>query len=140
AVDIDFSAHLDRKDLRFMRAAAAYGYLALDQAIKDSGLSESEVSNIRTGIIMGAGGSSTEDMVETADVLREKRLKRIGHYRVTRTMGSTVSACLATPFRMKGVYYSLPSHSATSAHCNGIELVLVLLGNLEKVVVGGGQA
>jgi 3-oxoacyl-(acyl-carrier-protein) synthase len=140
AVDIDFAAHIDRKDLRFMGAAAAYGYLALAQAIQDSGLTENEVSNIRTGIIMGAGGSSTEDMVETADVLREKGLKRIGPYRVTRTMGSTVSACLATPFKIKGVNYSISSACATSAHCIGNAMELIQLGKQDVVFAGGGEA
>jgi 3-oxoacyl-[acyl-carrier-protein] synthase-1 len=140
AVDIDFSTLIDRKDLRFMGSAAAYGYLSLDQAIKDAGLSDSEVSNIRTGIIMGAGGSSTEDMVETADILREKGIKRIGPYRVTRTMGSTVSACLATPFHIKGVNYSISSACATSAHCIGNAMELIQLGKQDVVFAGGGEA
>jgi 3-oxoacyl-[acyl-carrier-protein] synthase-1 len=140
AVDIDFTPLIDRKDLRFMGAAAAYGYLSLEQAIKDAGLSESEVSNIRTGLIMGAGGSSTEDMVETADILREKGLKRVGPYRVTRTMGSTVSACLATPFHIKGVNYSISSACATSAHCIGNAMELIQLGKQDVVFAGGGEA
>ena len=140
AVDIDFSAHIDRKDLRFMGAAAAYGYLSLRDAIADAGLEEQDVSNIRTGLIMGAGGSSTEDMVETADILREKGLKRIGPYRVTRTMGSTVSACLATPFRIKGVNYSISSACATSAHCIGNAMELIQLNKQDVVFAGGGEA
>jgi 3-oxoacyl-[acyl-carrier-protein] synthase-1 len=140
AVDLDFSTLIDRKDLRFMGAAAAYGYLSLDQAIKDAGLNATEVSNIRTGLIMGAGGSSTEDMVETADILREKGLKRIGPYRVTRTMGSTVSACLATPFHIKGVNYSISSACATSAHCIGNAMELIQLGKQDIVFAGGGEA
>ncbi|MDR2212211.1 MAG: beta-ketoacyl-ACP synthase I [Pseudomonadales bacterium] len=140
AVDFDFSAHIDRMVLRFMGAAAAYGYLSLDQAIKDSGLSAAEVSNIRTGLIMGAGGSSTEDMVETADILREKGVKRIGPYRVTRTMGSTVSACLATPFHIKGVNYSISSACATSAHCIGNAMELIQIGKQDVVFAGGGEA
>jgi 3-oxoacyl-[acyl-carrier-protein] synthase-1 len=140
AVDIDFSAHIDRKDLRFMGAAAAYGYVSLRDAIADSGLNENEVSNLRTGLIMGAGGSSTEDMVETADILREKGLKRIGPYRVTRTMGSTVSACLATPFRIKGVNYSISSACATSAHCIGNAMELIQLNKQDVVFAGGGEA
>src|SRR5690554_4381592 len=107
AVPMDFSEHIDRKDLRFMGAAAAYGHVSMQQAIAHAGLDAGEISNLRTGIIMGAGGSSTEDQVETADILREKGLKRIGPYRVTRTMGSTVSACLATSFHIKGVNYSI---------------------------------
>lgn len=107
-VDVDFSELIDRKILRFMGQAAAFGYLSMDQAIKDSGLEDSDVSNIRTGIIMGAGGSSTEDIVEGADILREKGLKRVGPYRVTRSMGSTVSACLATPFKIRGSITRFP--------------------------------
>jgi len=140
AVDMDFTQHIDRKDLRFMGAAAAYGYIAMKQAIEDSGLSAAEVSNFRTGIIMGAGGSSTEDQVETADILREKGLKRIGPYRVTRTMGSTVSACLATPFHIKGVNYSISSACATSAHCIGNAMELIQLGKQDVVFAGGGEA
>ncbi len=140
AVEMDFSQHIDRKDLRFMGAAAAYGHIAMQQAIKDAGLEESDVSNIRTGIIMGAGGSSTEDQVETADILREKGLKRIGPYRVTRTMGSTVSACLATSFRIKGINYSISSACATSAHCIGNAMELIQLGKQDMVFAGGGEA
>jgi 3-oxoacyl-[acyl-carrier-protein] synthase-1 len=140
AVEMDFTQHIDRKDLRFMGAAAAYGHVAMQQAIKDAGLEESEVSNIRSGIIMGAGGSSTEDQVETADILREKGLKRIGPYRVTRTMGSTVSACLATSFRIKGINYSISSACATSAHCIGNAMELIQLGKQDLVFAGGGEA
>jgi 3-oxoacyl-[acyl-carrier-protein] synthase I len=140
AVDIDFTSLIDRKDLRFMGAAAAYGYLSLKQAIADAGLTDADVSNIRTGLIMGAGGSSTEDQVETADILREKGLKRIGPYRVTRTMGSTVSACNATPFKIKGVNYSISSACATSAHCIGNAMELIQLGKQDIVFAGGGEA
>lgn len=140
AVDIDFSELIDRKTLRFMGDAAAYGYLAMQQAITDAGLQDDDVSNTRTGIIMGAGGSSTEDMVETADTLREKGLKRVGPYRVTRTMGSTVSACLATPFRIKGVNYSISSACSTSAHCIGNALELIQLGKQDMLFAGGGEA
>jgi 3-oxoacyl-[acyl-carrier-protein] synthase-1 len=140
AVTMDFSQFIDRKDLRFMGAAAAYSHIALQQAVADSGLGESEISNIRTGIIMGAGGSSTEDVVETADILREKGLKRIGPYRVTRTMGSTVSACLATSFKIKGVNYSISSACATSAHCIGNAMELIQLGKQDVVFAGGGEA
>jgi 3-oxoacyl-[acyl-carrier-protein] synthase-1 len=140
AVDIDYTTMIDRKDVRFMGAAAAYGYLSLQQAIADAGLGPNEVSNIRTGLIMGAGGSSTEDQVETADILREKGLKRIGPYRVTRTMGSTVSACSATPFKIKGVNYSISSACATSAHCIGNAMELIQLGKQDVVFAGGGEA
>lgn len=140
AVDIDFSTLIDRKDLRFMGAAAAYGYLSMQQAIADAGLSPADVSNIRTGLIMGAGGSSTEDQVETADILREKGLKRIGPYRVTRTMGSTASACNATAFEIKGVNYSISSACATSAHCIGNAMELIQLNKQDVVFAGGGEA
>jgi 3-oxoacyl-[acyl-carrier-protein] synthase-1 len=140
AVDMDFTTLIDRKDLRFMGAAAAYGYVAMKQAVDDSGLTHAQVSNVRTGLIMGAGGSSTEDQVETADILREKGIKRIGPYRVTRTMGSTVSACLATPFEIKGVNYSISSACATSAHCIGNAMELIQLGKQDVVFAGGGEA
>ncbi|MES2625495.1 MAG: beta-ketoacyl-ACP synthase I [Pseudomonadota bacterium] len=140
AVDMDFSQLIDRKDLRFMGTAAAYGYIAMRDAITDSSLTPEQVSNNRTGIIMGAGGSSTEDQVETADILREKGLKRIGPYRVTRTMGSTVSACLATPFRIRGVNYSISSACATSAHCIGNAMELIQLNKQDVVFAGGAEA
>ena len=140
AIDIDLSDHIDRKALRFMGDAAGFGYIAMEQAIKDAGLDESDISNIRSGIIMGAGGSSTEDMVEAADILREKGLKRVGPYRVTRTMGSTVSACLATPFKIKGVNYSISSACSTSAHCIGNALELIQLGKQDILFAGGAEA
>lgn len=140
AIDLDFSEYIDRKTLRFMGDAAGFGYIAMEQAIKDAGLDETDVSNIRTGIIMGAGGSSTQDMVETADILREKGLKRVGPYRVTRTMGSTVSACLATPFKIKGVNYSISSACSTSAHCIGNALELIQLGKQDILFAGGAES
>ena len=140
AVDIDLSEHIDRKTLRFMGDAAGFGYIAMDQAIQDSGLEEADVSNFRTGIIIGAGGSSTEDIVETADILREKGLKRVGPYRVTRTMGSTASACLATPFKIKGVNYSISSACSTSAHCIGNAVELIQLGKQDVIFAGGAEA
>jgi len=140
AVDIDFSEYIDRKNLRFMGAAAAYGYISMARAIADAGLEEDQVSNIRTGIIMGSGGTSTQDQIETVDVLREKGLKRVGPYRVTRTMGSTVSACLATPFKIKGANYSISSACSTSAHCIGNAMELIQLGKQDMVFAGGGEA
>lgn len=139
-VDIDFESHIDRKVLRFMGDAAAYGYIAMQQAIDDADLKPEQVSNLRTGIIMGAGGSSSEDQVEAADILRTKGLRRIGPYRVTRTMGSTVSACLATPFGIKGVNYSISSACATSAHCVGNAVELIQLGKQDVIFAGGGEA
>lgn len=140
SVDIDFSAVIDRKALRFMGDAAAYGFLSMEQAVKDSGLKDDEVSNYRTGIIMGAGGSSSQDQVEAADILRNQGLRKIGPYRVTRTMGSTVSACLATPFKIKGVNYSISSACATSAHCIGNAVELIQLNKQDVIFAGGGEA
>ena len=102
-VTIDFADRIDRKHLRFMGDAAAYAYLSMQQAIDDAGLTAAEVSHIRSGIIAGSGGASSANLVEAADILRERGLKRVGPYRVTQTMGSTVSACLATPFKIKGI-------------------------------------
>jgi 3-oxoacyl-[acyl-carrier-protein] synthase-1 len=139
-VNISFEDHIDRKHLRFMGDAAAYGYIAMDQAIKDAGLTDADVSNDRTGIIMGAGGSSSADQVEAADILRTKGIRKIGPYRVPRTMGSTVSACLATPFKIRGVNYSISSACATSAHCIGNAVELIQLGKQDVVFAGGGES
>lgn len=139
-VDISFEDHIDRKVLRFMGDAAAYGYISMQQAITDAGLTDAEVSNERAGIIMGAGGSSSADQVEAADILRTRGLRKIGPYRVPRTMGSTVSACLATPFKIKGVNYSISSACATSAHCIGNAVELIQLGKQDVVFAGGGEA
>ncbi|MDX1491530.1 MAG: beta-ketoacyl-ACP synthase I [Pseudohongiellaceae bacterium] len=140
SIDLDLSSLIDRKVLRFMGDAAAFGYLSMEQAIEDAGLTEDQVSNIRTGIIMGAGGSSSADQVEAADILRKSGVRKIGPYRVTRTMGSTVSACLATPFKIKGVNYSISSACATSAHCIGNAMELIQLGKQDVVFAGGGES
>ena len=139
SVDIDLEALIDRKFLRFMGQAAAFSYIAMQQAIEDSGLSPEDVSNPRTGLIAGSGGASTLNQMEAIDTLREKGVKRIGPYRVTRTMGSTVSACLATPFKIKGVNYSVSSACATSAHCIGQALEQIQLGKQDIVFAGGGE-
>ena len=139
SIDINLSELIDRKILRFMGDAAAFAYLSMQQAIADSGLSETQVSNERTGIIMGSGGASSMNLVEAADILREKGLKRVGPYRVTQTMGSTTSACLATPFKIKGVNYSISSACATSAHCVGNAMELIQLGKQDVVFAGGGE-
>ncbi|MFB0961885.1 MAG: beta-ketoacyl-ACP synthase I [Pseudomonas sp.] len=138
-VDIDLEALIDRKFLRFMGQAAAFSYIAMQQAIEDSGLSPEDVSNPRTGLIAGSGGASTLNQMEAIDTLREKGVKRIGPYRVTRTMGRTVSACLATPFKIKGVNYSVSSACATSAHCIGQALEQIQLGKQDIVFAGGGE-
>lgn len=140
SIEIDLSEHIDRKILRFMGDAAGFSYVAMQEAIEDSQLKDEQISNERTGIIMGAGGSSTADQVEAADILRTKGLRRIGPYRVTRTMGSTVSACLATPFKIKGVNYSISSACATSAHCIGNAMELIQLGKQDVVFAGGGES
>lgn len=139
SIDINLSELIDRKVLRFMGDAAAYSYIAMQQAITDAGLSEDLVSNTRTGIIMGSGGASSMNLVEAADTLREKGVKRVGPYRVTQTMGSTVSACLATPFKIKGVNYSISSACATSAHCIGAAMEQIQLGKQDIVFAGGGE-
>lgn len=137
--DIDFADFIDRKQLRFMGDAAAYAYIAMQQAIADSGLSDEQVSNIRTGIIAGSGGASASSQTEAADILRDKGIRRVGPYRVTQTMGSTVSACLATPFKIKGVNYSISSACSTSAHCIGNALEQIQLGKQDVVFAGGGE-
>lgn len=139
SVDLDYTSLIDRKLVRFMGDAAAYAYLSMDQAIKDAGLTEDQVSNVRTGLIAGSGGASSADIVETADILRTKGVRRVGPYRVTRTMGSTVSACLATPFKIKGVNYSITSACATSAHCIGNAMEQIQLGKQDIVFAGGGE-
>ncbi len=138
-IDIDLKEHIDRKQLRFMGDAAGYAYIAMQQAIEDSGLEPEQVSSVRTGIIAGSGGASSANLVEAADILREKGIKRIGPYRVPQTMGSTVSACLATPFQIKGVNYSISSACATSAHCIGNAMELIQMGKQDVMFAGGGE-
>ncbi len=137
--DIDLAAAIDRKRWRFMGDAAGYAYLSMEQAIADAGLSPEQVSNPRTGIIAGSGGASSANQVEAADILRDRGLRRVGPYRVTQTMGSTVSACLATPFQIKGVNYSISSACSTSAHCIGNGMELIQMGKQDVVFAGGGE-
>lgn len=139
SVDIDFKEYIDRKILRFMGDAAAYAYISMQQAIADAGLSEDLVSNPRTGLVMGSGGASSSNQVEAADILRNKGLRRVGPYRVTQVMGSTTSACLATPFKIKGVNYSMSSACATSAHCIGNAMEQIQLGKQDIVFAGGAE-
>ena len=139
SVDIDLDAAIDRKVKRFMGDAAAFAYLSMQQAIADAGLTEEQVSNVRTGLVAGSGGASTLNQMESVDILREKGVKKIGPYRVPRTMGSTVSACLATPFKIKGNNYSISSACATSAHCIGHAMELIQLGKQDIVFAGGGE-
>jgi 3-oxoacyl-[acyl-carrier-protein] synthase-1 len=139
APDIDIPALVDRKQLRFQGDAASYAYIAMQQAIDDSGLKPADISNVRTGIIAGSGGASAAMQVEAADILRERGIRRVGPYRVTQTMGSTVSACLATPFKIKGVNYSISSACSTSAHCIGNAMEQIQLGKQDVVFAGGGE-
>ena len=139
SINIDLEDRIDRKVRRFMGDAASFAYVAMDEAVRDSGLEPSDVSNIRSGIVAGSGGASSFNLIESADILRTKGLKRIGPYRVTRTMGSTVSACLATPFAIKGVNYSITSACSTSAHCIGHAVELIQLGKQDIVFAGGGE-
>ncbi len=138
--EINLADFIDRKAIRFMGEAAGYAFVAMQQAVEDSGLTEEHVSNPRTGIIAGSGGADSKSQTEAADILREKGLKRVGPYRVTQTMGSTVSACLATPFKIKGVNYSISSACATSAHCIGNAMELIQLGKQDVMFAGGGEA
>lgn len=136
---INLDEVIDRKLKRFMGDSAAYSYLSMREAIEDSGLTADMVSNPRTGLVAGSGGASSSDIVESVDILREKGVRKVGPYRVTRTMGSTVSANLATPFSIKGVNYSMTSACATSAHCIGHAMELIQWGKQDIVFAGGGE-
>jgi len=138
-VDLDLAELIDRKILRFMGPSAAYGYIATERAIADAGLSEDQVSNIRTGLVMGSGGVSGEMFTETIDVMRAKGIKKAGPYRVTQIMASTVSACLATPFKIKGTNYSIASACATSAHSIGHAMELIQMNKQDIVFAGGAE-
>lgn len=137
--DIDITEHIDRKVRRFMGDSAAYAYIAMQQSIDDAGLEESDISNVRSGLIAASGGASSNNIVESADVLRARGVRKIGPYRVPRTMGSSVSACLATPFKIKGVNYSITSACATSAHCIGAAAEQIQLGKQDVIFAGGGE-
>ena len=139
SIDIDIDAFIDRKVKRFMGNSAAYAYISMQQAIEQAGLSDDMVSNPRAGIIMGSGGGSSANQVEAADILRNKGLRRVGPYMVPRTMSSTVSACLATPFHIKGVNYSISSACATSTHCVGNAYELIQMGKQDIIFAGGGE-
>ncbi len=136
---IDPDTAIDRRLRRFMGNAAAYAYLSMQQAIADAGLSADEVSSSRVGLVAGSGGASSANQVEAADLLRDKGIKRVGPFMVPRTMGSTVSACLATPFRIRGVNYSITSACATSAHCIGHGAQLIQWNQQDIVFAGGGE-
>ena len=139
SIEIDQEALIDRKLRRFMGDAAAFSYIALKEALADSGLEPDDISNERTGIVAGSGGASSSNLIESADILREKGLKRVGPYRVTRTMSSTVSACLATAFSIKGINYSITSACSTSLHCIGNGVEQIQYGKQDIVFAGGGE-
>jgi 3-oxoacyl-[acyl-carrier-protein] synthase-1 len=137
---VDIDAHVPKRARRFMGDGAAWNYIAMQQAIDDSGLGEGEVSHVRTGLVMGSGGPSTVDQVRAADIVREKGApKRIGPFAVPRCMSSTNSATLATPFKIKGVNYSISSACSTSAHCIGHGAELIQFGKQDIVFAGGGE-
>ena len=139
SIDIDLDEFIDRKVKRFMGDAAAFTYIAMQQAIADAGLEQDQISNPRTGLIMGSGGASSFNQVEAADILRDKGLKKVGPFRVPRVMASTVSACLATPFEIKGLNYSISSACATSTHCIGNAFEQIQWGKQDIIFAGGGE-
>jgi 3-oxoacyl-[acyl-carrier-protein] synthase-1 len=138
-VQLDPADHIDRKVRRFMGDAAAYAYISMQQAVEDSGLEEPDISNVRTGLIASSGGASSANIVASADKLRERGVRKIGPYMVTRTMSSTVSACLTTPFKIKGLNYSITSACATSAHCIGAGAEQIQFGKQDIIFAGGGE-
>ena len=138
-VNLNTEELIDRKLYRFMGSSAAYNYIAMKEAVEDSGLEDDMVSNVRTGLIAGSGGASTENVALAIDTLRAKGLRRVGPYMVPRTMSSTNSACLATPFKIHGVNYSISSACSTSAHCIGNGYELIQFGKQDIVFAGGGE-
>jgi len=139
SIDIDLKGQIDRKFLRFLGEGAAYGHISMEQAIADAGLENDEISSERIGIVMGSGGGSPKDQLDSFDVMRERGIRRVGPYRVPRTMSSSVSACLATAFRIKGVNYTISSACATSAHCIGHAAELIQLNKQDLVFAGGSE-
>ena len=139
SIDLDFSELIDRKLLRFMAKGHAYAWLAMQEAIQDANLPQELVSNIRTGLIVGAGGTSTESMLEGTDTIREKGIRRVGPYMVTKTMSSGVAACLATGAQIKGINYSISSACSTSAHCIGNAYEQIQYGKQDIVFAGGAE-
>jgi len=139
APTLDWEEALDRKVRRFMGAGAAWNYIAMEQAIRDSGLEENDVSNERTGLIMGSGGPSTKAIVQAADTTRQRGPKKVGPFEVPKAMSSTNSATLATPFHIKGVNYSISSACSTSSHCIGNGAEMIQWGKQDIVFAGGGE-
>ena len=138
-VKLDTTDLIDRKISRFMSDASVYAYLSMQEAIADSGLTEPQVSHHRSGLVVGSGGGSPRSQVAAADGMRARGQRGVGPYMVTKSMASGVSACLATPFKIKGVNYSISSACATSAHCIGHALELIQLGKQDVVFAGGGE-
>ncbi|AVE43924.1 beta-ketoacyl-ACP synthase I [Providencia stuartii] len=138
-VKMDTDGLIDRKIRRFMSDCSVYAYLSMEQAISDSGLTDEQVSNLRTGLVVGSGGGSPRNQVAGSDGMRAKGLRGVGPYMVTRAMASGISACLATPFKIKGVNYSISSACSTSAHCIGHAVELIQLGKQDVVFAGGGE-
>lgn len=138
-IDLDPAEHIDRRLMRFMGDAAAFCYLSTVQAIEDAGLTPEQVSNPRTGVVLGSGGASNRNFLQAADALRSRGIRGVGPYMVTRTMGSTTSANVATALKIKGVNYSISSACSTSAHCIGHASELIQLGKQDIVFAGGGE-
>ena len=138
-IEVDLDQQIDRKLKRFMGDAAAYNYLAMEEAVSNSGLTQEQISDLRTGLVMGSGGGSPANIGEGADLLRQRGVKRVGPYRVTRTMASTATACLGTAYKIRGVSYAISSACATSAHCIGNAAELIQMGKQDVVFAGGGE-
>ena len=138
-IEVDLDQQIDRKLKRFMGDAAAYNYLAMEEAVSNSGLTQEQISDLRTGLVMGSGGGSPANIVEGADLLRQRGVKRVGPYRVTRTMASTATACLGTAYKIRGVSYANSSACATSAHCIGNAAELIQMGKQDGGFAGGGE-
>ncbi len=139
AINLDAAAMIDRKLYRFMGDAAAYSYIAMREAIEHAELSANIISGERTGLLLGTGGASPQNIVQAADTLRERGIRRVGPYMVTKTMASTITACIGTAFKIKGVSYSISSACATSAHCIGHGAELIQLDKQDVVFAGGGE-
>ncbi|MEM8840430.1 MAG: beta-ketoacyl synthase N-terminal-like domain-containing protein, partial [Pseudomonadota bacterium] len=140
APNVDIEALIDKRNRRFMGDGAAWNFIAMEQAIRDSGLQDSDVSNERTGLVMGSGGPSTKNLFQAHNItIKNGSPKRMGPFMVTRGMSSTNSACLATPFKIKGVNYSITSACSTSAHCIGNGVEQIQFGKQDIVFAGGGE-
>ncbi|NRA36269.1 MAG: beta-ketoacyl-ACP synthase I [Polyangiaceae bacterium] len=138
-VDIDTKARVKHKVRRFMGEAAAYSYIAMEEAIEDAGLEEHDVSSPRTGLIVGSASGAPSKAIEASELFKVKGLRKLGPYRITQTMNSSVSACLTTPFRIQGISYSMSSACATSSHCIGSALDQIQMGRADVMFAGGGE-